>query len=55
MERISIVTDHSWGIKGSIDAINALESLANRIERQSAVGCGEMVRTIRAAIEALRR
>lgn len=42
-------------IKSRKDAINALESLANRIERQSAVGRGEMVRTIRAAIEALRR
>lgn len=31
---------------------NALESLANRIERQSAVGRGEMVRTIRKAMKA---
>lgn len=43
----------SLEIKSREDAINALESLANRIERQSAVGRGEMVRTIRKAMEAL--
>lgn len=48
-------TESRLEIKTRKDAIKALESIANRIERQSAVGRGEMVRTIRAAIEALRR
>ena len=46
-------TESRLEIKNREDAINALESLANRIERQSAVGRGEMVRIIRKAMEAL--
>lgn len=41
-------------IKTREDAINALESLADRIERQSPIGQNEMARTIRAAVEFLR-
>lgn len=52
-ENQPINNNSSLEIKSREDAIKALESLANRIERQSAVGRGEMVRTIRAAIEKL--
>lgn len=47
--------DFKLEIKSREDAINELKQLADKLERQSPIGRREMIRTIRAAIEALRR
>lgn len=48
-------TESRLEIKNREDAINELKQLADKLERQSPIGRREMIRTIRAAIEALRR
>ena len=47
--------DFKLEIKSREDAINELKQMADKLERQSPIGRREMIRTIRAAIEALRR